>query len=152
MSTENKCPLCGMLNPPTEWACESCGAQLPMHGKKGVEQQKTTFMAPPMHTQSVPSSAPAVPQRTITIGCVLLFAIALPLSCAVLNSGRKRNVDAPPAVRAPMPPVTVRAAPSAPQDVCSTGATAICADGTASYSTNRSGTCSRHGGVARWCR
>ncbi len=30
------------------------------------------------------------------------------------------------------------------------GATAQCADGTYSYSQHRSGTCSRHGGVARW--
>lgn len=30
------------------------------------------------------------------------------------------------------------------------GATAICRDGTYSYSKNRRGTCSRHGGVARW--
>jgi len=30
------------------------------------------------------------------------------------------------------------------------GATAICKDGTYSYSQNRRGTCSKHGGVARW--
>jgi len=30
------------------------------------------------------------------------------------------------------------------------GATAICRDGTYSYSQSRQGTCSRHGGVARW--
>jgi hypothetical protein len=30
------------------------------------------------------------------------------------------------------------------------GATALCRDGTYSYSTHRSGTCSHHGGVARW--
>jgi TolB-like protein len=30
------------------------------------------------------------------------------------------------------------------------GATAVCKDGTYSYSQNRRGTCSRHGGVARW--
>ncbi|MFL2756376.1 MAG: DUF3761 domain-containing protein [Dehalococcoidia bacterium] len=28
--------------------------------------------------------------------------------------------------------------------------TAICKDGTVSYSTNRSGTCSHHGGVQTW--
>lgn len=31
------------------------------------------------------------------------------------------------------------------------GASAICQDGTASHSQTRSGTCSRHGGVAQWC-
>jgi hypothetical protein len=30
-------------------------------------------------------------------------------------------------------------------------ATAICKDGTDSHSESRSGTCSRHGGVAQWC-
>jgi ferredoxin-like protein FixX len=30
------------------------------------------------------------------------------------------------------------------------GATAICRDGTYSYSQNRRGTCSKHGGVAKW--
>ena len=30
------------------------------------------------------------------------------------------------------------------------GATALCRDGTYSFSRNRRGTCSRHGGVARW--
>jgi hypothetical protein len=30
------------------------------------------------------------------------------------------------------------------------GATALCRDGTYSYSQNRRGTCSRHGGVAQW--
>jgi hypothetical protein len=36
-------------------------------------------------------------------------------------------------------------APSAPD-----GATAKCKDGTYSFSQNRSGTCSHHGGVAQW--
>ncbi|WP_079017311.1 DUF3761 domain-containing protein [Mycobacterium tuberculosis] len=30
------------------------------------------------------------------------------------------------------------------------GATAICRDGSYSFSTHRSGTCSRHGGVLSW--
>ena len=30
------------------------------------------------------------------------------------------------------------------------GATALCKDGTYSFSKNRRGTCSHHGGVARW--
>lgn len=32
------------------------------------------------------------------------------------------------------------------------GATALCRDGTYSFSRNRKGTCSHHGGVARWLR
>lgn len=34
---------------------------------------------------------------------------------------------------------------------CTSGATAICGDGSLSYSAHRQGTCSHHGGVARWC-
>ena len=34
---------------------------------------------------------------------------------------------------------------------CDYGATAVCFDGTYSYSSSRSGTCSWHGGVAYWC-
>ncbi|MDI1290053.1 MAG: DUF3761 domain-containing protein [bacterium] len=45
---------------------------------------------------------------------------------------------------APSPSV-VPSAPSAPS-----GATAVCRDGTFSYSQNHSGTCSHHGGVSRW--
>jgi uncharacterized protein YraI len=33
-----------------------------------------------------------------------------------------------------------------------TGATALCRDGTYSFSRNRRGTCSHHGGVAKWLR
>src|SRR5437867_2213486 len=32
------------------------------------------------------------------------------------------------------------------------GATALCRDGTYSYSKHRSGTCSHHGGVAKWLK
>jgi endonuclease YncB( thermonuclease family) len=35
-------------------------------------------------------------------------------------------------------------------DTAPAGASALCADGTYSYSANRRGTCSHHGGVARW--
>lgn len=33
-----------------------------------------------------------------------------------------------------------------------TGATALCKDGTYSFSKNRCGTCSHHGGVAKWLK
>ena len=44
------------------------------------------------------------------------------------------------------------AAPVAPvvQEVVPYGASAICADGTYSFSVHRRGTCSHHGGVAQW--
>lgn len=42
-------------------------------------------------------------------------------------------------------PATAQTTPSRPA-----GATALCRDGTYSYSASRSGTCSHHGGVAVW--
>lgn len=51
-------------------------------------------------------------------------------------------------------PVRVRPSPSitkpSPVVTQPTGATARCRDGTLSYSRNRRGTCSHHGGVAQW--
>jgi hypothetical protein len=51
-------------------------------------------------------------------------------------------------------PTTTHAAPASPSQnttpAAPTGATAICNDGTYSYSQHRSGTCSHHGGVREW--
>ncbi len=55
------------------------------------------------------------------------------------------TVAAPP----PPPPVVVAPAP-APAPAAGGGASALCRDGTLSYSAHRSGTCSHHGGVAQW--
>jgi hypothetical protein len=47
------------------------------------------------------------------------------------------------------PPAPVVVAP-APAPAAGGGATALCRDGSLSYSAHRSGTCSHHGGVAQW--
>lgn len=47
-------------------------------------------------------------------------------------------------------PAPTYSAPKAEPEERGTTATAICADGTMSYSTNSRGTCSHHGGVSRW--
>jgi hypothetical protein len=80
------------------------------------------------------------------------------------------EAPAPAPVPAPAPPKTVKAAPAPaacgegyyrnvdgnciPRPVAApsppAGATAQCKDGTYSFSAHRSGTCSGHGGVARW--
>ena len=64
-------------------------------------------------------------------------------------------VPAPaPAVQAPVAPEPAPAAPApaapAPAPAPGGGATALCNDGTLSYSANHRGTCSHHGGVAVW--
>jgi Protein of unknown function (DUF3761) len=49
------------------------------------------------------------------------------------------------------PPPAVKPAPVDPNAAAkAAGASAVCADGTWSYSKNRSGTCSKHGGVHWW--
>jgi serine/threonine-protein kinase len=60
---------------------------------------------------------------------------------------------ASPAANLSAPPVSEPAAPVAKDPYAAAkaaGATAVCADGTWSYSKNRSGTCSHHGGVHWW--
>lgn len=61
---------------------------------------------------------------------------------------------AAPAVPAPAPAPAAPAAPApaapAPAPVPGGGATALCKDGSLSYSANHSGTCSHHDGVAVW--
>lgn len=65
--------------------------------------------------------------------------------------------SAPAAAPAPAPTVA-KTSPAAPRTATGqntnpggpNGATAKCRDGTMSFSQHRSGTCSRHGGVAQW--
>jgi hypothetical protein len=55
------------------------------------------------------------------------------------------------ATAAPATAVPVAVAPQDPYAAATAaGASAVCADGTWSYSKNRSGTCSSHGGVHWW--
>lgn len=46
--------------------------------------------------------------------------------------------------------ITPKPTPKPKTRACPEGATARCKDGTCSYSKNRRGTCSWHGGVAEW--
>ena len=67
---------------------------------------------------------------------------------AVASPGAVAVVTPSPAA-APVPPVV--APPADPYAAAKTaGASAVCADGTWSYSQHRSGTCSSHGGVHWW--
>ncbi|WP_350224978.1 DUF3761 domain-containing protein [Arthrobacter sp. efr-133-TYG-120] len=59
-------------------------------------------------------------------------------------------VPAAPAPVVPAAPVPAAPAAPAPAPVPGGGATALCNDGTLSFSANHSGTCSHHGGVAIW--
>lgn len=76
-AVENKCPLCGKINPNTEWYCESCGAKLPLHGNRAQTEQEPGLappatptahsIAPPAtSTPSPVTPAPATPSSTPT--------------------------------------------------------------------------------------
>ena len=65
--------------------------------------------------------------------------------------------SAPPAIAAPAVTTTTTSAPATTRSTLPVtpggdpaGSTAQCTDGTYSSSAHRSGTCSHHGGVARW--
>ena len=79
-------------------------------------------------------SALAVPGASSARATIAL-APAAHLAVADCKSGSYKNVDGK----------CVHSPSSDP-----TGATARCRDGTYSYSLHASGTCSHHGGVARW--
>jgi hypothetical protein len=77
---------------------------------------------------------------------------------ATTTSTTTRSTPTPPATTttppAAPPPATTTTAPAAvpAPPPSSTGPTALCKDGTLSYSATHSGTCSGHGGVAVWYR
>lgn len=65
---------------------------------------------------------------------------------------QERTRPSPPSVLQLLEEERLKDQPSPPDDLQRSAvfATAICADGTYSYSARRRGACSRHGGVARW--
>lgn len=70
------------------------------------------------------------------------------------RSSRVSTTRETSSLRGTTPRISSDASEISPQNLggaCSGGATAICADGTTSFSASRRGTCSHHGGVARWC-
>lgn len=75
--------------------------------------------------------------------------VALSLLCiaptASYSAVSPTEIVADTTKKAPKKPKPGKVKPAHPQ-----GASAICRDGTYSYSRNRRGTCSHHGGVATW--
>ncbi|WP_372442060.1 DUF3761 domain-containing protein [Actinomadura violacea] len=67
-----------------------------------------------------------------------------------LSPSHKVHRSSPNAPRVPRPTTKPpkKVAPARPSYPA--GASAVCRDGTLSYSAHRRGTCSHHGGVARW--
>jgi hypothetical protein len=76
------------------------------------------------------------------------IAAAQTVGIAAGSQGAPTPAPSPPPTAEPRPSPTPAPAPAAGSDPSS--ATAQCQDGSYSYSAHRSGTCSHHGGVARW--
>jgi hypothetical protein len=82
-----------------------------------------------------PNVSPSSGDITTTSPSATAVATPSPTPAAVASVAPAVN---PPAAQDPYPAATAA------------GATAVCADGTWSFSQNRSGTCSHHGGVHWW--
>ena len=106
--------------------------------------------------------------RLAALACVLAALLA-----PVVAPAKPPRAGGPPSASAPAPASAARAAPAAPHlvedghyrnvdgdvvhspahtdtGVAPAGASAQCRDGSFSFSAHRRGTCSHHGGVARW--
>ena len=79
-----------------------------------------------------------------------------PITNIDTNTTTNSNINNPPSKSNTNTPTTTITNPSNVPSIKSTntqpcsGATAICRDGSCSYSAHRQGTCSHHGGVAKW--
>jgi hypothetical protein len=149
MSTQ--CPSCGNVNRSTEPRCLRCGnyftqAQTPLPPAKLNNKRRNWLIA---------------------IACLIFLGF---IGSLAEKKDRPNQTSRPSAAveslsPSPTPYATPRptaygltSKPSqptarprpAPQRSAPAGASAICRDGTYSYSQNRRGTCSHHGGVAQW--
>jgi hypothetical protein len=98
-------------------------------------------------------------RRLLLLQVVPILLLAGACGDTAPPSGTDISTTAPAAVAstaaATLSPTPVAAATAAPVQApypaaTAAGATAVCADGTWSYSQSRSGTCSHHGGVHWW--
>ncbi|AOY74211.1 hypothetical protein ARZXY2_4712 (plasmid) [Arthrobacter sp. ZXY-2] len=104
--------------------------------------------APTNEKAPAPTPAPSTP-ATVTEPAPVQAAVPAPADPAPAQAAVPAPaVQAPPA---PAPaPAPAAPAPAAPAPAPGGGATALCNDGTLSYSATHRGTCSHHGGVAVW--
>lgn len=130
---ENKCPLCGKLNPITEWVCEDCGARLPLHGKgTSTPKQKQTSVEVTQVATPPTTSPTAGGGNCVQWGCLIsiVFFVVLPLCCTAISPKPTPEPTPTPFVwripttppisnaprLAPVPPVRQPQAPSVPEE------------------------------------
>jgi hypothetical protein len=103
-----------------------------------VTTTTATTTVTPVAPAPAPPAAPAAPAPRAAAPVPKAAPAPAPAQPAACGDGYYRNSDGKCVHR----PVEAPAAPA--------GATAQCNDGTYSFSQHRQGTCSGHGGVARW--
>jgi len=104
-----------------------------------VEATATPVVTPVSAVKTTPSISPSSsPEQVIVAPVATPVSTNTPAASSLSNDDYYTNVDGN-SVHAPAMSNSVPA-----------GASAVCGDGSYSFSQHRSGTCSHHGGVARW--
>ena len=130
----------------------------------GAAPAAPTAAAPVAPTARAAAPAAGAPPAGATFKCTdgTYSTAATPRGACSRHGGIAQTLGAAPAAApAAAPPVAAPSAPAptaraaaptaaAPTGAAPANATALCKDGTYSMSQHRSGTCSRHGGVAQW--
>jgi hypothetical protein len=124
----------------------SCPASGHLVSSSAIGASKTTTR--PVATTPSPTSTSMTTTTTATTTTRSTTTTAAPTPAPPPTT--TTQAPAPPpattATPAPVPP------PATTTTAATTGPTALCKDGTLSYSATHSGTCSSHGGVAVWYR
>src|SRR4051812_34627273 len=107
-------------------------------GAIGISSFNSTPSAPVPVVESARTVAPQTQQVVSPVSATQVKTKSVNTDAQLSNDNYYKNVDGN-TVHSP-----------AYSDAIPAGATAQCGDGTYSFSQHRSGTCSHHGGVARW--
>jgi len=106
--------------------------------RAGLTRARRALLAGVFAALLVPSTAPARPSRApVPASAPASAASAAP---RLMEQGHYRNVDG----------AVVHSPAHTDTGATPAGASAQCRDGSFSFSAHRRGTCSHHGGVARW--
>jgi hypothetical protein len=138
------------------WLVWSVGAvlYLVVEGGSGVPTETVIPVTPPAQVQQDSTKTPITEVRVITVPELPKQGVVPTVSAPAPTVSPAPKVTAPtPQVSEPKSYINTngeRVQSPTYYDSAPAGASAQCRDGTYSFSKNRRGTCSGHGGVARW--
>jgi cytoskeletal protein RodZ len=122
-------------------------------GQKQSESnnQSSSVLAATIELSIAPSSTPTLMPSATPAPMLTPTNTIIPFTFTPTTALTSKQI----ATAKPRPTSTPRPVATQPQSQnqyqCVSGAMAICKDGTISFSQNRRGTCSYHGGVLSWC-